>query len=240
MSDTTNKPQINPLHLAWFGGHAITTTTSLAFFLSIVLFHPSTLFYRFAYLAAVGSYSITLFNAYKPTDKKNDINFKRILLDENTQYLLIAFYFLWSKRIAVSLVPFFIYSLFHVVQFTQAHLIPNFAPHAASLGDKLKTLGDQHYSSCMHLVAKYEVFVVMGRLVLGLFIFRSTIFSVLLYGHFIRMRFYTSSYMRDTFHFIGVKLDQYLLPENAHPKLPPAISKYYQTFREVQHIKQQN
>ncbi|KAI9300211.1 hypothetical protein BJ944DRAFT_253275 [Cunninghamella echinulata] len=239
MTETTNNTHINPLHFGWFVGHAITVATGLAFFLSFALFHPNTYFYRLAYLASVASYSITLFNAYSPAFKKNDFNFKRILLDENTQYLLIALYFLWTKRIAVSLVPFFVYSLFHVAQFTQGHLIPAFAPHAASLGDKLKALADQNYSVSMHLVAKYEIFVVMGRLVLGLFIFKSTIFSVLLFGHFIRMRFYTSSYMRDTFHFLGEKLDQYLLPENAHPKLPPVITQYYQTFREVQHAKQQ-
>jgi hypothetical protein len=57
-----------------------------------------------------------------------------------------------------------------VGEYAQSSLIPSFAPHASHLGDKLKTLIDQHYTQTMTLVAKYELFVVMGRLFLGLFV----------------------------------------------------------------------
>jgi hypothetical protein len=57
-----------------------------------------------------------------------------------------------------------------VGEYVQTSLIPTVAPHASSIGDKLKALIDQHYTETMTLVANYELFVVMGRLILGLFV----------------------------------------------------------------------
>jgi hypothetical protein len=39
--------------------------------------------------------------------------------------------------------------------------------------------------------------------------------------------------MRDAFHGVTKQIDHYLLPPTAHPKVPPVVSKYYQTFRDV-------
>lgn len=81
-----------------------------------------------------------------------------------------CFYYYYCVWLLVSLVPFFIYSVFHVGEYVQSSLIPTMAPHASSIGDKLKALIDQHYTQTMTLVANYELFVVMGRLILGLFV----------------------------------------------------------------------
>ncbi|KAI8343005.1 hypothetical protein BC941DRAFT_410191 [Chlamydoabsidia padenii] len=240
MSDSTeSSSSVKSLHFAWFVGHGSLTVTSIIYFLSWLLVHPSNYLYRLSYLAAILTYAISLYNTYKPTVKNSDVAIKRMLLDENSQYLLLAVYFLWTRRITVSLVPFFVYSVFHVAQYAQSSLIPTFAPHASHIGDKLKVLVDQHYNQTMLLVAKYELFVVMGRLLLGLIVFRSSIFSVLLYAHFIRMRYYTSSVMRDTFHSVTEQADHLLLPPTAHPKVPPAVTKAYQTFRDVTKHKKQ-
>ncbi|CAO3593010.1 unnamed protein product [Absidia cylindrospora] len=191
MSSLVSSHQVS-LHFAWFASHATLTVTSILYLLSWLLIHPNNYLYRFSYLSAIVAYSISLYNTYKPTLKTCDVAIKRMLLDENSQYLLLAVYFLWTRRLTVSLVPFFIYSLFHVGEYVQNSLIPAVAPHASSIGDKLKAVIDQHYTQTMTLVANYELFVVMGQLILGLFVLQSSLFSILFYAHFIRMRYYTS------------------------------------------------
>lgn len=69
---------------------------------------------------------------------------------------------------------------------------------------------------------------------------RSSLFSILFYAHFIRMRYYTSSAMRDAFHGVTKQMDYHLLPPTAHPKVPPVVSKYYQTFRDVTKAKHEH
>ncbi|ORX54122.1 hypothetical protein DM01DRAFT_1305589, partial [Hesseltinella vesiculosa] len=221
------------LHFAWFVGHLVLTVTGSLYYLSTLLLHPSNLMYRVSYVMAIATYAITLYNAYKPTLATLSMDIKRMLLDENTQYLLLAVYFLATRRITVSLLPFLFYALFHTFEYIQAHLVPLHSPEHAEKTQNVKKYVDGYYSQAMHAVAQYELVIVFGRLVLGLFVFKSSLFSVILYGHFIRMRYYISSYMRDTFHRLAAQLDQWLLPPTAHASVPPAVSKFYKSLREI-------
>ncbi|KAI8068425.1 hypothetical protein BC940DRAFT_299052 [Gongronella butleri] len=233
----TESIQYKSLHFAWFAGHAALTTTGLLYFLSAFLLHPSNFFYRLSLVAAIATYAITLVNAYKPTLDTLDMALKRMLLDENSQYLLLAVYFLCTKRITVALLPYVVYSVFHTIQCAQTHLLPSVSPQHAAKGEDVKKVLDRYHELTMHYVAQYELAIVFGRLVLGLFVFKSTLFSVLLYAHFIRMRYYLSSYMRDTFHRLAQHLDKLLLPPTAHKSVPPAVSNAYKTLRDLHELK---
>lgn len=70
----------------------------------------------------------------------------------------------------MSLLPFFIYSAFHVLEFLDTDLIPVLAPHQSNAQATIKNLIKQYYEQSMQLVAKIEVCGVMARLVLGLFV----------------------------------------------------------------------
>jgi hypothetical protein len=56
--------------------------------------------------------------------------------------------------------------------------------------------------------------------------------SVLVYTHFIRMRYYMSSYTRDFLTDLGTKVDGLLTPPTAHPKIPPAVIQAYATAKQ--------
>lgn len=62
--------------------------------------------------------------------------------------------------------------------------------------------------------------------------FRSSLFSVLIYAHFLRMRYYMSSDMRHFLTDFGTKIDQLLTPPTAHASIPPAVLKAYATAKE--------
>lgn len=56
--------------------------------------------------------------------------------------------------------------------------------------------------------------------------------SVLVYGHFLRMRYHMSTYTRDFLTEVGGKIDKFLTAPTAHPKIPPAVIKAYATAKE--------
>jgi hypothetical protein len=68
------------------------------------------------------------------------------------------------------LIPFFVYSVFHVLEFVNSDLIPNVAPHQTKIQSSIKDFISKYYDTAMVLVAKIEVCGVMTRLVLGLFV----------------------------------------------------------------------
>jgi hypothetical protein len=70
----------------------------------------------------------------------------------------------------VSLLPFFIYSAFHVLEFLDTDLIPALAPHQTKIQSTIKNTIKKYYEQGMQLVAKIEVCGVLTRLVLGLFV----------------------------------------------------------------------
>lgn len=56
---------------------------------------------------------------------------------------------------------------------------------------------------------------------------------LLVYVHFLRMRYYMSEYTRDYINNLYFKVDQLLTPPTAHPKIPPAVIKAYSTVKEA-------
>ncbi|KAG2195162.1 hypothetical protein INT46_011140 [Mucor plumbeus] len=219
------------LHFGWFVGHALVVLNTVIFAISNLLLYPLGFFYRVAYIGVIASYGIVLWNSYKPLTN-NESYFKRMLLDENTQYLIVATFFLFSRRIAVTLIPFFVYSVFHVLEFVNSDLIPNVAPHQTKIQSSIKDFVSKYYDTAMVLVAKIEVCGVMTRLVLGLFVFRSSILSILVYAQFLRMRYFMSEHTREFLTELGTKVDKALTPPTAHPKIPPAVINAYATAKE--------
>ncbi|CAO3654170.1 unnamed protein product [Mucor fragilis] len=146
---------LKSLHFGWFVGHALVVLNTLIFAVSNLVFHPLGFFYRLAYLGVIASYGIVLWNSYKPLTN-NESYFKRMLLDENFQYLIVAVFFLFSRRVAVTLIPFFIYSVFHVLDFVDADLIPQLAPHQTKIQSSIQSIVSKYYDTAMVLVAKIE------------------------------------------------------------------------------------
>ncbi|KAI8076390.1 uncharacterized protein B0P05DRAFT_545682 [Gilbertella persicaria] len=231
------KLEFKSLHFGWFAGHVWVVLNTTVFLLSSLFFHPLSLFYRSAYLGIVVSYGIVIYNSYKPLLTSEESNIKRVLLDENAQYLGIALYFLISSRVSISLLPFFIYSIFHVLTYVDSDLIPNLAPHQSNIQKSIQKIITERFEQAMVLGAQLEVYGVMGRLVLGFFVFRSSILSILLYGQFLRMRYHMSPRARQVLTELGTKVDSMLTPPTAHPKIPPAVLKHYATFKEAMFAK---
>ncbi|KAI8386854.1 hypothetical protein BD560DRAFT_383000 [Blakeslea trispora] len=233
---------VKTLQFAWFFGHVFTLFGTLTYALSVLLFRSNTFFYRLAYLGALVSYGVVIYKSHgKP--RPNAEYAQKLVLDENAQYLALALFWFFSSPITVTLIPFFTFSTFHALGYIRTNIIPNLFPRPAASsnnGDaplswqaqtqqQIKVLTDRYYGAAMRFVAQSEVTIIALRLVLGLL--RLNIAPLLAFSQFLRFRYHLSTYTRQTFTELRVKLDALLLPPSADPRIPPVATKAYVTLK---------
>lgn len=115
-------------------------------------------------------------------------------MDENVQYLCISQFYtikgfllmfkvlaiMWfvSRPIAVSLIPYTIFSLFHFLTYFRSNILPTLNPNALKSDEKsleasvcrhIQHLVKIYYESAMKLVSKVEVILIGTRVLIGAF-----------------------------------------------------------------------
>ncbi|EMR08356.1 hypothetical protein PNEG_03196 [Pneumocystis murina B123] len=205
----------------WFIGHSVLLLFSLRYLFSYLTFSSirHVFSYRCAFLGAILTYSIVVYKTYRKTYTKSKIDLNvilRIWLDENFQYLLLATVWFLSRPVALSLTPYVIFSLFHFLTYLRSNVLPTLNPNALKLDENcieasicryIQFLIKQHYDSAMKLVSKVEVILIGTRVLIGAFTFQNSFTVLLFYAFFIRYRYFTSTYTRQTFVHISIYID---------------------------------
>ncbi|KAI9808358.1 MAG: hypothetical protein M1826_004342 [Phylliscum demangeonii] len=122
------------LQFGWFVGHLTLLFSTLRYgFSCITLNYYSTwakLSYRLAFISAAVTYGIVVYKAYRArmrtAARQPQSGILPLLADENVQYLAMAIIWLFSRQVAIALLPFAIYSIFHVATYTRTNLLPTF------------------------------------------------------------------------------------------------------------------
>lgn len=205
--------------------------------------------YRTAFVAAVVTYGIVVYKAFRARVKPGAPPAQTaitLLGDENVQYLLISLVWLVSRQIPLALLPFSVYSVFHVATYTRTNLIPTFQPPktapatvagqpaqppkaqgglAAMIGKFVK----EYYDSSMMLVAALEI-ALWGRLFLSALTFSKGAWILLsLYTVFLRARFHQSTFVQGAFSQFSARVDQQINQQN----IPPAAKQAWGTIKNL-------
>lgn len=168
-----------------------------------------------------------------------------LLTDENVQYLLMALVWLYSRQFILAMLPYTIYSVFHVATYTRTNLIPTLAPPkqvapapAAAAGasptasatsaakptyathpvaESIGKFVKQYYDSSMSVVALLEI-VLWGRLLLSAITFSKGSWILLaVYTAFLRARFAQSTHVQSTFGQIEARIDNLTGAQGMNP-----------------------
>lgn len=181
--------------------------SALRYLLAYVMFKTvSAWWYRASFLGALVSYAIVCHKSLG-TPQPNAAYLRKAMLDENVQYLFLAFIWWSSKPVPVALIPYFIFSLFHALTFTRTSLMPRFlppGPPATSggppqphpLAKRLQAWVKTNYDKAMRIVA-YTELIIFLRVVLGALFFKNSFTVPLFYAHFIRQRYMQSAFTRN-------------------------------------------
>jgi hypothetical protein len=220
--------------------------SGLRFLLGVVTFNTPNLrhWYTLAYLGAIVSYGVVVYKSFG-VPQLNKAYIQRAAFDENVQYLLLAVYWWFNKPIFFTLVPYVTFSLFHVLTFVRTTVIPMIFPHSSSpastrsddsaatpasssaaaparAAKTIQTWVKANYDPAMRFVAYSEV-AIFARVLFGAMLFRNSLLAPLFYAHFLRLRFYMSSFTRTAFQHVNSVLDGY----TQHSQCPVAVRRGY-------------
>lgn len=158
---------------------------------------------------------------------------------------------LYSRQVPLALLPFTVYSVFHVATYSRSNLIPTLqppvdgaAPAPSSPGSprspkqntKQPPLAEaigrfikQYYDGSMGLVASLEMALLM-RLVLSLLTFSKGNFVLLIiYLAFFRARYAQSSFVQEAVHHLTMRIDASI----SHQSIPPQVREGWYSFKDV-------
>jgi len=228
-----------PQHYVWAAGHFILLISAMRYILAWAMFKsPSPWWYKASYTGAFFSYAIVCQKSLG-VPQPNAAWIKRALADENVQYFLLAAFWWTSKPVALSLLPYTIFSLFHALTFTRTTLMPqllaqgppttpNGAPQPHPLAKKLQVWVKSNYDSAMRVVAYTEILIVL-RVVLGALTFQNSFLTPIFYAHFVRMRYFQSQFTKEAIHRVAYMVDGYV----TKPGTPPVLVQIWQTFQSL-------
>ncbi|KAI7878853.1 hypothetical protein K492DRAFT_149094 [Lichtheimia hyalospora FSU 10163] len=188
----------------WWCGHVCMVANALLYFMSVLSLHPYSSYYKRAYAGSLVSYGIVIWKSIG-FPKKFDMEFIR---NENVQYFALAFY--W---------------------YSYQPIIGKGLEEGRSMTLQYT---DSHHETAMQLAAYVEVIGVMGQLVLGVASFQTSILALIVFAHFLRLRYYLSPYTRDAMHQTTAQLDQWLLPlANDSRRYAQIVSKIYSNAKGI-------
>ncbi|KAL4876579.1 hypothetical protein BJY04DRAFT_199687 [Aspergillus karnatakaensis] len=241
------------LQFAWFIGHVTLLGAVFRYFISYATFNyysnGAQIAYRLAFISAAVTYGIVVYKGHIARGRLQG-SLPNVLLklsgDENVQYLGMALVWLYSRQVPLALLPFSVYSIFHVATYTRAHLIPTFQPTSGPAGSPTSPSGSragakqsplaetigrfvkQYYDASMDLVAGLEI-ALLFRLAVAILTFSKGSFVLLfIYLTFFRARFSQSSFVQQSVRHFTARVDSAV----SHQGTPPPLRQGWNSFKD--------
>jgi hypothetical protein len=234
------------LQFAWFAGHVSLLLATLRYSLSYITINYASKWaafsYRVAFLSATVTYGIVVYKAYRArmrAGKQGGVF--ALATDENVQYLIMALVWLFSRQIPLAVLPFAVYSVFHVLTYARSNLIPTIQPPqqtSASPGGKPKASGisetigkfvKEYYDGSMTLVAILEIALWFRVLVSALLFQKGSWILIIIYTVFFRARAAQSGFVQGAISQVTARIDAQL----ANQSTPPVARQAWGTFKNV-------
>jgi len=254
------------LQFAWFPGHVTLLLATLRYSLSYITFNYSSRWaafsYRTAFLSACVTYGIVVYKAYRArmrAGKQGGV--VALATDENVQYLsksstrlciafpphvaranylaVMALVWLFSRQIPLAILPFSVYSVFHVATYVRSNLLPTIQPPpAAQAGAKpqgsaaSEAIGKfvkEYYDGSMTLVALLEIFLWFRVLGSAMLFQKGSWILLAVYTVFFRARVAQSSFVQEAINQLTARIDAQL----ANQSTPPAAKQGWATFKGI-------
>ncbi|KAK1752239.1 nucleoporin POM33 [Echria macrotheca] len=229
------------LQFAWFAGHATLIICIFRYALSWMRMNyysrTAQFCYRFTFISAALTYGIVVYKTWRARQK---VNAKQptplgYLADENIQYLLMAIVWLFMPQYPLAMLPYGIYSVFHVATYTRANLIPTVIPptkvpprDGASpsakpqytqhpLSDAIGSFVKKYYDSSMSIVSGLEILLWIRLLLGAVFFQRRSWILLAIYTAFLRARFAQSTHVQNSFTQLEARVDNLIGAQGTPP-----------------------
>jgi hypothetical protein len=229
------------LQFAWFAGHLTLILTTLRYSFSWLRMNyyggMAQFSYRTSFIAAALTYGIVVYKTQRARAKTGNAmpgGVVGLLSDENVQYLLMALVWLISPQYPLALLPYSVYSIFHIATYTRANLLPTISPpkqdpaaaatgtsprpkSSSPLQDKIGAFVKQYYDTSMSVVSGLEI-LLWVRLLLSAALFQRRSWILLgVYTVFLRARFSQSSHVQNSVAQLSGRVDELVGAQGTPP-----------------------
>ena len=152
---------------------------------------------------------------------------------------------LYSRQTPLALLPFTVYSVFHVATYTRTNLIPTISPPKATAGATPTSPGTpksqsalansigkfvkDYYDASMMLVAGLEILLWIRLLMSAITFSRGSWVLLGVYTVFLRARFTQSHFVQNAFQQGAAHIDQQV----QNPNIPPAVRSGWESVKGV-------
>jgi transmembrane protein 33 len=147
----------------------------------------------------------------------------------------MALVWLFSRQIPLAILPFTVYSVFHVATYVRANLIPTIQPPPAgakSQSGLAETIGKfvkEYYDMSMALVAVLEIALFFRVFGSALLFQKGSWILLVVYTVFFRARFAQSTFVQNAIAQGVARIDAQL----ANQSSPPAARQAWGTFKNI-------
>jgi hypothetical protein len=139
----------------------------------------------------------------------------------------MALVWLFTPQYPLAMLPYGIYSIFHVATYTRANVIPTVAPTQAPapgakaagnpIADGIGQFVKAYYDMSMSVVSGLEILLWIRLLLAAVFFQQRSWILLALYTAFLRARFSQSSHVQNTFSMIEARGDSLVGQQNTTP-----------------------
>jgi len=224
------------LQFGWFVGHVSMLFFTFRYGLYYITMKTGLKWakfsYRTAFVSALVTYGIVVYKGYRARVRQGKSTSPLALIgDENVQYLLMALVWLSARQIPLALLPFVVYSVFHVLTYVRGNVIPTVQPTVApspgtarprptgAVADTIGKFIKDYYDMSMSLVASLEI-ALWVRILFSAILFQKGSWLLLVaYTVFLRARFGQSTFVQNSFASIGARLDGVLANQSTDTKV---------------------
>ncbi|KAG0669304.1 hypothetical protein C6P45_003903 [Maudiozyma exigua] len=224
------------LQFAWFAGHAVVLLCSFLY-----LFSFNRIVYRIAYLGVLHSFGIIIYQQYYQGNKTgstsgnassthtngaSNFSLNSLINDENVLYFVLAAMWLLTSIFSMSLVPYSLFSLFHVLKYLQNVLLPVVFGISKENNNTVATVAKfthTYNERCMYWVGTSEIVIVVLLFLRALLWYPSSWIVLITDLLFLKLRYENSKYTKAAFSQCRVRLDGII----SHPSIPPQIKSAY-------------
>lgn len=220
---------VRTLQFAWFVGHVITLISVFFYGLTYLKIGAGCykFWYQLALLGIIESFGILIFQFVQ----KSGLNISLLLNDDNTQYFVLAsFLLLLRPYVLVILLPFALFSLFHVLAYTNGYLLPIFSLEDHAVAKMINNFVSTNNTKSIQLASIFEIYTYAWLVVRVLAFRKRSLTPFLLYSIFIKIRFERSVFTRNYVKSIEVHVDSLV---NQYAAQVPAIKNSWVQVKNV-------
>ncbi|OAQ65921.1 endoplasmic reticulum protein [Pochonia chlamydosporia 170] len=236
------------LQFAWFVGHMTLILTTIRYGFSWLRMNyyggMAKFSYRTSFLAAAVTYGIVVYKTQRArakTGNKMPGGVVGLLSDENVQYLLMALVWLFSPQYPLALLPYCVYSVFHVATYTRANLIPVLQPPppaadgtspkrvSSPLADRIGAFVKEYYDASMSIVSGLEILLWIRIFLSAIFFQRRSWILITLYTAFLRARYSQSTHIQNSMSQLSARIDSLVGAQGT----PPAARQVWDNVKNI-------